>query len=183
MYKEVIGDRGSYSEVLYNHKALLFDKEKNLLAFPITVYEIEDANQCSTYKYSSCPDACEKICVPTSCTSDNGINVCTADCDGTSSCVAVDSYGKPVFDGAYVYDLTLKYGFKLKGKITHYDDADLADLESNGYTDYEKTIQRIIYIGEYLYTISPSAIKANTMSTMVENKMIELIGTMWNIKY
>ena len=30
-----IGDSGSYSEVLYDHKALLFDKEKNLLALPI----------------------------------------------------------------------------------------------------------------------------------------------------
>jgi uncharacterized secreted protein with C-terminal beta-propeller domain len=36
----VIGDRGTQSEVLYNHKALLFDKAKNLLAFPITVAQI-----------------------------------------------------------------------------------------------------------------------------------------------
>ena len=34
-----IGDRGSYSELSYNHKALLFDEEKNIIAFPATVTE------------------------------------------------------------------------------------------------------------------------------------------------
>ena len=38
-FKTVIGDRGTNSELLYNHKALLFSKEKDLLAFPVTVYE------------------------------------------------------------------------------------------------------------------------------------------------
>ncbi|MFM1655674.1 beta-propeller domain-containing protein [Brevibacillus sp. B_LB10_24] len=39
-WKEIIGDRGTDSELLHNHKALLFSKEKNLLAFPVTVMEI-----------------------------------------------------------------------------------------------------------------------------------------------
>ena len=34
-----IGDRGSYSELSYNHKALLFDEEKNIIAFPATITE------------------------------------------------------------------------------------------------------------------------------------------------
>ena len=37
MYTEKIGEKGTYSEVLYNHKALLFSKEKNILAFPISI--------------------------------------------------------------------------------------------------------------------------------------------------
>ena len=41
--KFTIGDRGTESDILYDHKALLFDKEKNLLAIPITVYEREGA--------------------------------------------------------------------------------------------------------------------------------------------
>lgn len=44
LFKETIGDRGTDSELLYNHKALLFDKDKNLLAFPVTVMEINDAS-------------------------------------------------------------------------------------------------------------------------------------------
>jgi len=44
MWKEEIGDRGTESELLYNHKALLFSKDKNLLAFPIKVATIDDEN-------------------------------------------------------------------------------------------------------------------------------------------
>jgi inhibitor of cysteine peptidase len=39
IFKEAIGGRGTTSELLHNHKALLFSKEKNLLAFPVTVME------------------------------------------------------------------------------------------------------------------------------------------------
>lgn len=42
MFKEVIGDRGTDSEVLTNHRALLYDKTRNLFAFPVTVAEIKD---------------------------------------------------------------------------------------------------------------------------------------------
>lgn len=38
-FKEVIGDRGTESPLLTDHKALLFDKERGLLAFPILVAE------------------------------------------------------------------------------------------------------------------------------------------------
>ena len=39
-FVEKIGDRGTDSELLYNHKALLFSKEKNLFALPITLMEV-----------------------------------------------------------------------------------------------------------------------------------------------
>ena len=42
LYKTVIGDRGTESELLHNHKALLFDKAKGLLVFPVTVAELSD---------------------------------------------------------------------------------------------------------------------------------------------
>lgn len=43
-FVETIGDRGTDSELLYNHKALLFSKEKELLAFPVTVIEVNKDN-------------------------------------------------------------------------------------------------------------------------------------------
>ena len=43
MFREKIGDRGTDSELLQNHKALLFSKEKNLLAFPVRVMESGEA--------------------------------------------------------------------------------------------------------------------------------------------
>ncbi len=42
MFSEKIGDRGTDSELLANHKALYFSKEKNLLAFPVTVMEVQN---------------------------------------------------------------------------------------------------------------------------------------------
>jgi uncharacterized secreted protein with C-terminal beta-propeller domain len=39
MFVETIGARGTDSPLLQNHKALLFSRERNLLAFPVTVYE------------------------------------------------------------------------------------------------------------------------------------------------
>lgn len=39
----VIGDRGTESPVLYDHKALLFDKKLNLLAMPVLVAEIDES--------------------------------------------------------------------------------------------------------------------------------------------
>ena len=39
--KEVIGDRGSYSELLYDHKAFLFSKDKNIMGFPVTVTKVK----------------------------------------------------------------------------------------------------------------------------------------------
>lgn len=40
--KVVIGDRGTDSPVLYNHKALLFDREKGIFVIPVKVYEISE---------------------------------------------------------------------------------------------------------------------------------------------
>jgi uncharacterized secreted protein with C-terminal beta-propeller domain len=50
MFKTVIGDRGTDSEVLHNHKALLFDKEKGILAFPVTLMEIKNPGEVNSPK-------------------------------------------------------------------------------------------------------------------------------------
>ena len=34
---EIIGDRGTESELLYNHKALMYDKNRSLMGFPVTL--------------------------------------------------------------------------------------------------------------------------------------------------
>ena len=38
----IIGDRGTSSPALYDHKAFLFNKEKNLLVIPVELYEIDE---------------------------------------------------------------------------------------------------------------------------------------------
>ena len=42
--KYEIGDRGTDSPILYDHKSLLFDREKNLLVIPVMVAEINESN-------------------------------------------------------------------------------------------------------------------------------------------
>lgn len=44
----IIGDRGSSSPVLYDHKALLFDRERQLLVLPMSVYEIPEEQKQDT---------------------------------------------------------------------------------------------------------------------------------------
>ncbi len=57
--KIVLGTSNSYSDVLYNHKALLFSKDKNLFALPVTLYSgVGNENRFSfqgAYVYSISP--------------------------------------------------------------------------------------------------------------------------------
>lgn len=50
--KVVIGDRGTDSPILYDHKAFLFSKEKQLLVIPVSLYEI---NEETKNKYDEFP--------------------------------------------------------------------------------------------------------------------------------
>ena len=42
--KYEIGDRGTDSPILYEHKSLLFDREKNLMVIPVTLAEVNESN-------------------------------------------------------------------------------------------------------------------------------------------
>lgn len=136
MYKTSIGDRGSDTPVLRDHKALLFDKVKGLMAIPVTVAEIPQ-------KLKDDPKT------------------------------SASTYGEIVFQGAYVYNVSLDKGFELKGKITHYSPTEVKDKA--GYYWYgESDIQRILYIGENLYTVSQAIVKANLLSDLSEVKSLIL---------
>jgi inhibitor of cysteine peptidase len=136
LHKVSIGDRGTDSPLLWNHKALLFDAAKGLMAFPVTEYKILDSVKEST-EYSA------------------------------------DTYGDPVFQGAYVFDVSVENGFELKGKISHYEDDEVA-LKGGYYWYGEEDIERILYIGDYLYTISKAVVQANKMSNLDEVNEVEL---------
>lgn len=174
MFKEIIGDRGTNSELLNNHKALLFDKSKNLLAFPITITEKKDApKNCGTFRYSSCPGHCVKRCMPSSC-ADSGI--CTSDCEGVGSC-QINTYDQiqTIFSGAVVYDIDLENGFNKRGDLSHYEDDSY--FEKSGewfYGNDELNIDRILYIGENLYTVSPGVVKAADIKTVDEKNKTTL---------
>jgi len=133
--KYEIGDRGTDSPVLWDHKALLFDKARNLLVIPVMEAKI-DPNQYD----EEIPDW---------------------------------AYGEPVWQGAYVFDISLD-GLELRGRITHIDDN--TDLLKRGYyyfgSDY--SVQRSLYIDDVLYTISSMKVKMNSLETLAEINAVEL---------
>jgi inhibitor of cysteine peptidase len=136
MFMEIIGDRGTHSELLYNHKALLFSKEKNLLAFPVTVAEIKKGNNAN-------PTTPGKV---------------------------ISNWGEPAFIGAYVYNIDLKKGFSLSGKITHLD---TNEFEARKY-DWNSQISRLLYIKDNIYTISEGYLKVNRLNDLKETGSLKL---------
>ncbi len=74
--------------------------------------------------------------------------------------------GEYVFQGAYVYNLTLENGFSLKGMVTHYDTNE-AFLKSGEYFfGGQSDITRSIYIDNVLYTLSQSRLQLNDLTSM-----------------
>jgi inhibitor of cysteine peptidase len=80
--------------------------------------------------------------------------------------------GDFVFQGAYVYNLTLKTGFTLKGKITHYDSADVFQKSGQYFYGGPGEITRSLFIGNVLYTVSQSRLQANDLTTLATLKVL-----------
>jgi uncharacterized secreted protein with C-terminal beta-propeller domain len=132
-YVEMIGDRGTHSDVLHNHKALLFSKEKNLLAFPLTVMEVKNPGQ-DNYR-------------------------------------GIPPYGQFVFQGAYVYEISLEKGFKLRGKITHLSPEDYRRTGQYYRPEDGKNVERLIYINENLYSLSQKVWQVHDLANLIERKI------------
>ena len=128
LHKVVIGDRGTDSYALHDHKAFLFDREKELLVIPILLAEFSGDPE-------DLPDW---------------------------------SYGDYVYQGAYVYRLSLDDGFELQGRITHFDDDDI--FKKSGYYFYDGTysVKRSGYIENVLWTLSQNRLKLNQLSGLDE---------------
>lgn len=132
--KVVIGDRGSSSELLWNHKALLYNAKDGYMAFPVLLSEI--------------PDAVKD--------------------DLDASWI----YGDYTYQGAYVYNVNTS-GFSFRGKVSHYDADELGD-NFNYYYSYgdDKDISRVLYMGDYIYSVSDYMVKANTETDLTEVESI-----------
>lgn len=104
-----IGDRGSNSSILTDHKAFLFDKSKNLLVIPVLVAKMNQT--------------------------------------------------QPVWQGAYVFNVSLANGFVLTGNVTHLESC--MSVSNQSYW-----VKRSLYIGDVLYTISDKEIKMNSLEDL-----------------
>jgi uncharacterized secreted protein with C-terminal beta-propeller domain len=135
-----IGDRGSDSPVLYDHKAFLFDKSRNLLVMPILEAKVD------VTKYSETELAW--------------------------------AYGEPVYQGAYVFNISLEQELHLKGRITHIENS--GDLEQDYYYYYSPfAVERSLYIDNVLYTFSDAKIMMNNLENLEYINEVELPYSTW----
>ena len=132
----IIGDSRTTSAILTNPKALLFSKEKQLLAIPVNNYSEDFEIDSSIDSYSSIVD---------SYTNYN------------------KSY---VSEGYFVYKINIDDGFNLKGVITHETSQKNKNQSSYSYNYYNSKLLRGLYIDNNLYTISETAIKVNDLDTL-----------------
>ncbi len=116
-----IGDRGTGSPLLWDHKAFLPMFHRGLFALPVDLWLVDE----SKYPYGVPPYA----------------------------------HGDPVWQGLYVISLGVE-GFSIHGTVTHTDD------DGNPYEQYDRWIWRSLYIGDYLYTVSDTMLKANNIEDM-----------------
>ena len=75
-----------------------------------------------------------------------------------------------VWQGAYVFGISIENGISLKGKVNHSEEK--AINEQNPY--YEKDVKRSLYINDVLYTVSENMVKANSLKNLKVLKEINL---------
>lgn len=127
----VIGDRGTESPVLTEHRALLFDRERSLLVMPVTVAKLSGYNE---------PWA----------------------------------RGEPVWQGAYVFTVNPEAGVVWRGGITHLANGEVPSEYCyyggyyGGTTNCDRQISRSLFIGEVLFTLSPTMMKMNSLTDLSE---------------
>jgi len=88
------------------------------------------------------------------------------------------AYGEPVWQGAYVFHVSPDAGIRLEGRITHIESS--ADLEEGYYYYYSPfSVERSLYIGDVLYTISQAKIKMNSLENLDYINEVELPYSTW----
>ena len=77
------------------------------------------------------------------------------------------------FYGAFVIQISNEK-LKIKGKISHSDSKNMSELADEYNTDSRQKIQKIVQIGDNIYTLSYSMVKVNDINTMTEIKTLKL---------
>jgi uncharacterized secreted protein with C-terminal beta-propeller domain len=128
--KLLIGDRGSDSPALYDHRAFMFDPDRNVMALPVLVAQINK--------------------------------------NGYAGTPPPNAYGDPVWQGAYIFQVSTLNGFELVGNITHISQGQPVGESYNFF------VSRVVLIGNFVYTISDTTVKVNGMPNMVTVAEIQL---------
>ncbi len=79
------------------------------------------------------------------------------------------AYNPPVWQGAYVFNVTVQNGLVFRGGITH-----LPSGELPSYYNTNLFVDRALYIGGVLYTVSNSMVKMNSLADLTEIGSVSL---------
>jgi uncharacterized secreted protein with C-terminal beta-propeller domain len=168
-----IGDRGTSSEALYEPKAFLFDSAKGLLVLPVDLYLI---NQTAASIITGIP---EKTLPPAATTPSSTASTQIGGIGTGSS--SPDTYGQFVWQGAYIFKVSLTNGFELQGNVTQMDNASalmndpaLITRSSYQWVDYNHFITRSLYIQNTLYTFSETRVQLNSLDNFEQIARIDL---------
>jgi Beta propeller domain len=86
-------------------------------------------------------------------------------CEGSSG---GGSYGKTMtFSGLMVFDTTAASGFSLRGKVDH--PAGKSISCSNWWTNAESQVERSVFMDDFVFSISRSAIKVNSLKDLSQD--------------
>lgn len=129
----VLGDRGSRSEVLRDHKALLLDRERGFMAFPMLWAEVDPSDH-----------------------------------DGDPP---PHAHGDPVWQGAYLLDVSVDDGLSVRGHVTHVEGS--LD-EAHWHRHRSDFVRRSLTMGDVLYTVSEAKIRAHDVDDLMERARVEL---------
>lgn len=84
----------------------------------------------------------------------------------SSDSLGPDQWPDRVFQGAEVYGVSLEDGFVKKGAISHFDDNPAGN-------DWYHYVQRLMSIGDQLYTFSESRLRANSLKDFSQSGQLD----------
>ncbi len=145
----IIGDRGTYSDVSYNHKALLFSAEKNIIGFPITIYEVPESQDQDNWAYG----------IPTF----SGYMILGLTGENKLIEKARISHIEFEVPAGYPYDGELK-------------DEEWEEFNKIYNYSYLYSVKRGAFIGSTLFTVSDYIIKANSLDDFSNIGDVKLPG-------
>jgi hypothetical protein len=95
-----------------------------------------------------------------------------AEIDKTAVAPGPSAYGTMVWQGVYVFRLTLNDGFVLRGNVTQMENNTILKNDnyyydnSYYYLNSDYWISRALYIGNTLYTVSNARVQLNSLENM-----------------
>jgi len=141
-----LGDRGTFSEISYNQKALLFSKEKNLIGIPITINRVPKDQSSDPIAY------------------------------GQPVWQGFAVLGYDAAKGLYVRGLVTNSNKNVDftQEFKTYEDIN-AKVDQEALWG-PRMITRGVYVGDTLYTISGGLVKATSLSDFSTLGSVELPG-------